>query len=98
MGGQKLREIMVDPLPPGSSFFVSHLAIGNVIVTESTQSVFDACHSGTLLGKCSMRRLYWEKTDTPSLDLTHYRCNRVYVPWVSKRKIPRVHRVYNLVF
>ncbi|KAF8816853.1 hypothetical protein BYT27DRAFT_6379021 [Phlegmacium glaucopus] len=55
-----LKKIMVDPLPPGCSFV----------------SVFDACHSGTLL------------------DLTHYRCNRVYVPWVSKG-IPRVDPLHD---
>jgi len=45
-----LNKLLVAPLPVGSTFV----------------SIFDSCHSGTLL------------------DLMHYRCNRVHVPWVNK--------------
>ncbi|KAK7447388.1 hypothetical protein VKT23_014098 [Stygiomarasmius scandens] len=58
----KLRELLVDPLPVGASLV----------------AVFDSCHSATLL------------------DLEHYRCNRVYVPWISKGK-RRSDRLWNNV-
>jgi hypothetical protein len=49
------------------------------------QAVFDSCHSGTLLGALGYLVTSIAGLTGPlRADLDHYKCNAVYVPWVSK--------------
>ena len=66
---QELKEMLVDPLPVGSSLLVRNLCSASIFVIPHArvfQAILDTCHSGTLL------------------HLPHYHCNDVYVPWQSK--------------
>ena len=49
---------------------------------HSWQAVFDSCHSCSLLGRFCIS--FWFTANYIILDLEHFRCNRVYVPWRNK--------------
>ncbi|CAA7261287.1 unnamed protein product [Cyclocybe aegerita] len=63
-----LREELVDKVPKNASLTV----------------VFDSCTSGTLLGATLFAFDWGPNTHFLSVDLDHWRCNQIYVPWVNK--------------
>jgi hypothetical protein len=65
---QEIHKILVVPLP-----------IGSRLVT-----VLDTCHSGSLLGTPVSRCLSSPLLIVLHVDLKHYRCNRVWIPWLYK--------------
>ncbi|KAK7001431.1 Metacaspase type II [Favolaschia claudopus] len=62
----ELRDILVQPLPAGSRLV----------------AILDASHSGSLLGWSEPVFYIPMDTKSSAIALKHYRCNRVYVPWV----------------
>lgn len=65
---QILRAILVDPLPVGARLI----------------TVFDTCHSASLLGEFVALLNETVVTYRTLSDLKHTRCNRVWVPWINK--------------
>ncbi|KAH8834180.1 caspase domain-containing protein, partial [Flagelloscypha sp. PMI_526] len=79
----ELRTRLVDSLPVGSHLFVRYISVIEYICRLRLSRL-----SLTLV----IRHLYWVGSSSrmvPTelrtiLDLEHHRCNRVYVPWMSK--------------
>ncbi|KAF5378727.1 hypothetical protein D9615_006873 [Tricholomella constricta] len=66
----ELRRHLVDSLPIGSNLV----------------AIFDSCHSASLLGMSHIAGLPELLLMFSIQDLEHFRCNRPYVPWISKGK------------